>query len=412
MSKPHILLGNVFFSPFSYGGATVVAEEVARDLVARDAARVSAVSLMSRAELAPYTVMRAQNAGVDNYMINMPAGRGYEANYDNPEVGRVFDELIADLAPDLMHLHCIQEIGVDALRAAKRANLPTILSVHDFWWICERQFMIRMDNVYCAQNPVNIDNCKSCVGNWEAAKARLLCLHGVAKDVDMITYPSHFARELSEASGLAPGRGVVWGNGVHLPGPDFAAAQAARRARDPRLVFGFVGGPSQIKGWPIIRKAFQELGAEIGRDDFIVQVVDGSMDGSWWRGIDLSDLPGEWQVVPRFKQAQMDQFYAGIDVLLFMSQWKETFGLAIREALARGIRVIQTESGGTTEHGAAHAQELIPIGAGSQILMPQLDAALSAHPAPAPDPVAITGFGDQAREFEALVARVLASAKG
>ena len=399
-SGPHVLLVNVFFAPFSYGGATVVAEEVARDLVRRGAARVTAVSACSRAELAPYTVIRAQVGGIDNYLINLPHGRDYNQCYDNSEVGAVVAELMERLAPDVLHAHCIQEVGVDVLRAARAAGLPVILSVHDFWWVCERQFMIRIDEVYCAQNPIDMQVCRACVPDFDAAQARRAALFEAAACANRITYPSRFALELSEASGFAPGRGVVWENGVHLPGPGFAAAQAARRARDPRPVFGFVGGPSQIKGWPLIRRAFMGL----RRQDFAVHVVDGSLDGSWWRDIDLSELPGDWRVVPRFSQADMDSYYAGIDVLLFLSQWKETFGLTIREALARGIPVIQTDSGGTTEHGAA--RDLIPIGAGPQVLRRQIEAALDAHPAPAPR-VQVTGFADQARAFEGLLSEVL-----
>ena len=408
MTTPHILVANVFFAPFSYGGATVVAEEIAHDLMARGAAQVSVVSLISRSELAPYTIVRAQNSGIDNYLINVPQGRPFMHHYDNPKIGQLFDTLIADLSPDVMHVHCIQEIGVDILRAANRAKVPIILSVHDFWWICERQFMVRVDQTYCGQNPVRIEACKGCVPDWDASKRRQETLLKVAGFADIITYPSQFARNLCEASGLAPGKGVVWENGVQLPKPDFARLQANRRANDARLVFGFVGGPSQIKGWPIIREAFKNMGKDFGRSDFCVHVVDGSLDGSWWRDQDLSDLPGEWRIIPRFSQSDMDGFYAGIDVLLFMSQWKETFGLAIREALARGLDVIQTDSGGTTEHGGVAHQKLIPIGAASDVLVSQLAHAFKAHPQAAKSPIPITSFTQQAKELEGLVARCFA----
>jgi glycosyltransferase involved in cell wall biosynthesis len=398
--RPHILLANVFFAPFSYGGATVVAEQVARNLSARGVARISAVSLVSRPELTAYAVIRSQVAGIDNYLVNVPAGRPYALHYDNPEVGRVVDGLIADLAPDVMHAHCIQEMGGDMLRAAHRAGVPLILSVHDYWWICERQFMLRPDHVYCAQNPVRIMDCRGCVANHADATRRFETLQDVAALADVVTYPSRFARDLCEASGLAPGRGVIWENGVHLPGADFALRQAERRARDPRPVFGFVGGPSSTKGWPLIREAFHG----IRRDGFAVHLVEGSLDGSWWRGHDFSNLPGEWRVVPRYDQARMDAFYAGIDVLLFMSQWKETFGLTIREALARGISVIQTDSGGTTEHAAADPALLIPIGSGPEVLRARLVAALDAHPAAAAPVVTVAGFDDQARAFERILA--------
>ncbi|MEO1139575.1 MAG: glycosyltransferase [Pseudomonadota bacterium] len=407
MTIPHILLANVFFAPFSYGGATIVAEQVSKQLVSRGTARISAVSLISRKELTPYSVIRSQVGPIDNYLINMPQGRKYTQFYDNPDVGRVFADLMRDLQPDLLHAHCIQEVGVDVLRVARVAGVPSILSVHDFWWICERQFMVRMDQRYCGQDPVKIEACKGCVGNWRAARRRFDVLSETASLVDMVTYPSAFARNLCEASGLAPGKGVVWENGVHLPGPDFAQAQARRRARDPRLVFGFVGGPSQIKGWPIMRDAFKRL----KRKDFRVHLVEGSLDGSWWRDQRLTDLPGDWSVVPRYSQENMDDFYVGIDVLLFLSQWKETFGLAIREALARNIHVIQTDSGGTTEHNAIDRKDLIPIRSDPNVVRDHLERALVAHPDYRPSRVMPIGFDDQTAQFETLMETVLSDTR-
>ncbi|MGK8235120.1 glycosyltransferase [Roseovarius sp. MS2] len=402
--RPHILLVNVFFAPYTYGGATVVAEQVARELVNEDIARVSVISLISRPELQPYSVLRSQVMGIDNYLINVPQNRTYKYFYDNPEIGGVVSDLIADLSPDLMHVHCIQEIGVDILRVAKRAQVPIVISVHDYWWICERQFMVKPDQVYCAQDPVQIDACKGCVADFGAAKARFQTLQDAASLADVVTYPSHFARTLCEASGLAPGLGVVWENGVHMPRSDFAAKQAARRAADPRIVFGFVGGPSAIKGWLKIREAFKDL----PRSDFGVRLVDGSLDGSWWAGQNLSRLPGEWRVVPRYHHSDMDDFYAGIDVLLFMSQWKETFGLTIREALARGIKVIQTDSGGTVEHNAVSRVRLIAIGAGPGELRRQILEALDTGTSSVADqPVKVTSFLEQAVSFRKIMETVI-----
>ncbi|AZV80576.1 hypothetical protein EBB79_21585 (plasmid) [Parasedimentitalea marina] len=118
-----------------------------------------------------------------------------------------------------------------------------------------------------------------------------------------------------------------------MPKADFKDRQAARREKTQGW-FWICRGPSQIKGWPLIREAFTGL----PHSHFAGLVVDGSLDGSWWKGRTLKALSGNWQIHPRFSQSDMDDFYSKIDVLLFTSQWKETFGLAIREALARGIR--------------------------------------------------------------------------
>lgn len=401
MNLRHILVANVFFAPFSYGGATVVAEQVATALVKHGGFRVTAVSLCARNDLAPYIVIKSQKNGIVNYLINVPERRSYAEMYNNPEVTARLAELISALEPDLIHAHCIQEIGTGIITAAELSNVPVILSVHDFWWLCERQFMIKLDERHCGQNPVQIDNCKDCADNFWAAKTRFNHLQGMSGKVALVTYPSKFAKELSEASGFAKGRGVVWENGVTPPDRNFFDKQVARRRKDQRITFGYVGGPAQIKGWPQITQAF----ANIDADDFRGLVVEGSLDKSWWHEQQLQELPGKWEIYPRFEQHNMDDFYAEIDVLLFMSQWKETFGLAIREALVRGITVIQTDSGGTVEHGAIQQEDLIPIGAPPNRLQDQINRVLRSGKRER-SPYSVVHFEDQALDFAGLVDQV------
>ena len=398
----HICVINVFFAPYSYGGATIVAEELAKSLVRDHGQRITAISAHSRNDLAPYSVMRVEKDGIQNYLINLPYGRSYAQLYDNPEVSAVVARLLAQIAPDLVHMHCLQDIGAGAIAAAKGLNLPVVLSVHDFWWLCERQFMINRAGIYCGQNPIKIEACRGCVDNWDRARIRFETLQQMAAQADLITYPSQFALDLARKSTLKTQRGAVLGNGVHGPGANFAAKVAARRARDPRLVFGFVGGPSQIKGWPLMRRAFEDM----KRDDFAGILVDGSLDNSWYKDSPHKAMKGNWRVVPRFDQAGLDDFYAQIDVLLFLSQWKETFGLTIREALARGIKVIQTDSGGTVEYAGADPDQMLKIGDGPAVLQQHLNRVLDA-PTRGQAPQKVTSFGDQAVKFLGLVTPLL-----
>ena len=409
MTKCHILLANVFFAPFTYGGATVVAEEVAKALLARKGQafeyQITAVSLCCHSGLANYTMVKSEREGIQNYVINVPTNRSYLELYDNPHVTRLIEELMDDLQPDVVHAHCVQDIGGGVLQAAHARGIPSILSVHDFWWLCERQFMIKPELTYCGQSPVRIEACRGCVSDFDAALKRFTYLKDISRIPARVTYPSKFAHDLYVSSGFADGRSVIWENGVHLPTPDFGIKQAARRQKDTCLTFGFVGGPSQIKGWPLIRAAFKTL----GRDDFRVVLVDASAEANWWEGERFDDLPGTWKIYPRFTQLEMDGFYAEIDVLLFMSQWKETFGLVVREALARGVFVIQTDSGGSAEHGASREDEFIPIGASPNVLNKALIRALDHHPQTSPQ-TSVTSFEAQAAAFETILQGVLEEA--
>lgn len=402
----HILVVNVFFAPHTYGGATIVAEEMARRLVADHGMTVSAISVMRRSDLAPYSVIRSEVDGIASWLINLPPDQSYVGGYLNPFVGDQVARIVHEIEPDLAHVHCVQDVGADCLSRLEAAKVPVILSVHDFWWLCERQFMLRPDGSFCGQSPIKIAACRGCVDDIGRARSRQRQLLALADVADVVTYPSQYARDLCEGSGLAAGKGRVWENGVRIPGAEFFDRQAARRASDARTVFGFVGGPSRIKGWPLLHEAF----AGLDRSDIRGLVVDGSLDGSWWRDRPLDAMAGDWSVHPRYSQKTMDDFFSKIDVLLYLSQWKETFGLTIREALARGIQVIQTDSGGSVEHQAFGPEKMLKIGDGPVALREKILAAVSQ-----PRGAAVVPVVDQAKqavEFVALAREVLSRRSG
>ncbi|MEM6824133.1 MAG: glycosyltransferase [Pseudomonadota bacterium] len=398
----HVLVINIHFAPQSYGGATVVAEEVARALVRDHDVRVTAISAVCRDDLPAYATLLCETGGIANYLINLPPGRSYAEHYANPQVAERVSAIARRIEPDVAHLHCLQEIGADCIGALKALDIPVVLSTHDYWWLCERQFMLRGDGRACSQDPVIAAACRGCVDDITRARTRSERLARLAALADLVTAPSAFARDLHIRSGLAPNRFVVWENGVTLPEPRFFDAQAVRRARDPRVTFAFLGGPSRMKGWPLIRDAFAGLPGTGVRG----LVVDGSLDGSWWRDRSLAGLGGEWEIRPGYDQRTIDGLFAEIDVLLFLSQWHETFGLTLREALARGIRVIQSEAGGATEHGAWDAVRTLPIGAGVEQVR-QAVRAECARPDRGTLPHSVLGWEAQATEFLGLVRPLL-----
>ena len=398
-----LLLLNVHFSPTTYGGATVVAEEVAFALRANHGVEVFVISAVSRQDLAPYAVSRIEVRGLAHFLINLPHGRSRQELDFNPRVAERIAQIAQFVEPDVVHAHAMQELGAGALTALKAAGIPVILSIHDFWWICERQFMMRPNGTYCGQDPIRVDRCVGCVDDISRTRARTLMLGEIASRCDRITYPTDFALDLCLRSGLGRAeQSVVWENGIRPPRSDFFDKQSAHRQSATPFTFGYLGGPSDMKGWPLMRQALRR----IDRDDFALHLVNGSPWGNWWDGHDLSDLRGEVKIVPRFAQDGIDDFFAGIDCLLFLSQWKETFGLTIREAISRGIRVIQTDSGGTVDHPLADPRHLIPIGNHVDKLIEEMRHALQSRDAP-PAPVTVRSYDQQADELMVLARGLL-----
>jgi glycosyltransferase involved in cell wall biosynthesis len=200
--------------------------------------------------------------------------------------------------------------------------------------------MGRGDGTYCFQKRIDLRVCEACNPVAKHLAQRQLLLRGVLDGAALLLSPSAAHREVYRAQGIPPEHIEVAPNGVVLP-----ATRPARPSEGP-LRFAYVGGYDAVKGYFVLRDAFGEL----KRSDWELRLVDNtlnlgfsSMDTSTWK------VRGKLRVVPAYKQNDMDEFFAGIDVLLFPSQWKESFGLTVREAMARDVWVIATEGGGPAD---------------------------------------------------------------
>jgi glycosyltransferase involved in cell wall biosynthesis len=199
--------------------------------------------------------------------------------------------------------------------------------------------MINANEKFC-DNQGNPAQCLHCVSNFHNSERRRKYLLKTASVADRILYPSSYFKSLHERWGFPGGKSFVNRNGVTLPSENF------KKRSGEQLTFGFIGGSGPIKGGDLIQKAFQEI--EDNSYELIVVDAAKKIDQSW---VDLNRwrIPGKLTVHPPYVQSDMDDFYSKIDVLLFPSKWKESFGLAVREALCRDVWVITTDKGGVIE---------------------------------------------------------------
>ncbi len=337
--KPlRVMLANIYYTPRSYGGATLVVEEMARRLHARGDTDVRIFTGLPQDEPNRATT-RTDQDGITVFAV--PTSEGdVVASLDDPSAGVAFGHVLDAVQPDVVHLHAIQGLSASLAAACTLRGIPYVITLHDAWFLCARQFMVRGDGTYCFQTTIDLHICQNCVpGTFHLAeRARLMhaALHGAA----LLLSPSEAHRALHLANGIAPDRILVAPNGVRLPAAPLQRTPAAR------MRFAYVGGNVEVKGFSIVKRAFEAL----DRDDWELVLVDNtlnlgysSVDASEWR------VQGGLRVVPAYTQDAMDDFFAGIDVLVFPSQWKESFGLTVREALARDVWVISTAGGGPAE---------------------------------------------------------------
>jgi len=401
--KQRLMIVNVYFAPNSFGGATIVAEQMAWRL--SDRWDILVVTALHDPNLPPFHCSRYRVNNVDVVGINLhPAAQDID-KYCNQYFACEFGKQVAAFKPDVVHFHSIQGMGAEMLKACELAEVPTVVTVHDNWWICERQFMVNEYGQYCWQETIDLDKCKQCVQSIENGNGvyggfihRFKYLRKRLSQVDRVLFPSRFQRDLYRRNVAAdPVKCIVNKNGVQLPGTSF------ERNHSDKVRFGFVGGINgTIKGFDLVVKAF----ADIDHDRYELVVVDNTLNLGY-SSIDKGAIPVNINVktVPAYTQDTMDDFFSQIDVLLFPSQWKESFGLTVREALVRDVWVICTDGGGTAEDVVAGENgTVIPLDgdysalrdAIEQVLTVNLSEYVNQHKED------IASFDDQAEELHSI----------
>ena len=366
-----VLSANIFFPPQSFGGATVVAQEMAARLSGRDDVELCVFTSRPSLPDRPGSLLRYDWNGVPVFASSLSPPSDQVVQLDNPQMVETFGLLLDALQPDVVHAHSIQGFGAPILRLCQERGIPYVVTLHDAWWLCDRQFMVRADNRYCHQTRIDLRVCQNCVPHARHLDLRMRIMKGALEGASLLLSPSESHRQLYLANGFDPDRIRVNRNGIRLP-------QRPHKPREPgaRLRFGFVAGAEAIKGFGLIRKAFEELRSA----DWELVLVDNTLNLGF-RSIDVTrwKVRGTVTVVPAYTQDGLDAFFDRLDVLLFPSQWKESFGLSVREALARDVWVIATEEGGQAEEIRDGVNgRLIPMDGSEDGLVAAINELLSA----------------------------------
>ncbi|MBS4075796.1 glycosyltransferase [Ameyamaea chiangmaiensis] len=331
-----VMQANVFFAPRSYGGSTIVAEALTRVFVERG---VTCSVITTRPQLpeTPAAALRTVACGADVLGVQLRR----KGMIDNPAVTADMARWLNSWGPGIVHIHAIQELGLGLLRACRERDIPYVVTLHDCWWLSDRLFLPRDEPAHrLVPLPGQaFEPPRSRHERYLQDRKRLM--YQALMEAALIFSPSEDHRQRHIRNGIPADRIVVNRNGFRWPG-------RARRPRPPGapLRFGYVGGPDWIKGFELIRGCVRALKS----DAWELVLVDATLNlGFPTLDVDDWSVRGRVRVVPAFSQETMDDFYDQIDVLLFPSQWRESYGLTVREALARDVWVVVTEPGGQCE---------------------------------------------------------------
>lgn len=323
--------------------------------------------------------------GVPVRRVNLNWTRARDPNrslYDNPLVEEHLPGWLAEWQPDVVHAISLLTLGAGLARAVKKAGIPLVFTLVDFWMICPKISLVRGDGSLCDGQTTNWDCLKCLLWNTRIYRGlsralpagateglltfasrqawlnRQRGLRGMALDMasrrrtmaeigslaDCVTAPSTHLGKLIDASGIFPRPVQV----IHS-GHDLAwLADMPERQPAEVLRLGYIGQLIPVKGVDLLIRAFQDA-AEQGKARLEVY-GDADSNPQFAALLRAMTRPGDGiEFMGTFPHPQLGRVLAGLDVLVVPSQWHENNPRVIQEAFAGRTPVIASNVGGISE---------------------------------------------------------------
>jgi glycosyltransferase involved in cell wall biosynthesis len=278
-------------------------------------------------------------------------------SWRHPVAPAVFERLVGEFAPEVVHFHHLAHWGAECVALAERAGAEVVVTLNDFHLLCNEATLLRPDGELCERGPEG--GCTACIAHLplpgvadddplrgyhlgELMAERLETARHYLARVPRVVCPSRFlADRMVRAGVLREDQVLVKRYGypglTHGPRPV---------RRDGPLRVGYVGGIYPSKGVHVLVEAVASLAP--GRVELDVHGV-----LEWFPDYveRLRALAGDAAIRFRggFDPSDVDRVMQAFDVLVVPSVWYENMPLTIQEAFRNAVPVVTTDLGGMAE---------------------------------------------------------------
>lgn len=301
--------------------------------------------------LRPGAVLQAIAPGGDEALLSVGRfDRLMLAQTELTAFARALSELLSSFRPDIVHLHHLSLVGLEALVLVRRhaPQARIVMTLHDYHLICANDGLLltRPEGALCRQP--SPDACHRCLPETAAARhaLRRLRLNSLLALVDQFIAPSAFLRERYVDWGLSAERIQVIANAV--PAEDAPVASGGQR---PRRTFGLFGNIAPHKGTLVALEATRRLAA--AGVDLSVRIHGGlGFQPPAFRQAFAETLAAASPLATHhgpYQREELPALLAAVDWVVVPSVWWENLPLVILEAFRHGRPVICSDIGGMAE---------------------------------------------------------------
>jgi len=346
------------YPPRNVGGTEMYTQNLSRALQARG----HDVTVFHRGKPLPEPAVEtsrdAYGVQVQTYREKMPAGsaRLLLRSFRNRPLESAFDELIAREEPNVVHFQHLKDLSVALPCLAHSRDIVTVLSLHDYWYMCPNAQLIQWANGRTCRGPKLWLNCGYLCAARRAGwpmvlfpgplasvlfAYRHLALRRVLSVADLVVCPSEFARSLFIRRGFPAAKLITCENGIEPPG---CGGLRVRHSNDV-IHFLYLGSIAWQKGVHVLVEAFNRVGAPGAR---LTICGDETVFPDYSRSLRrLASESVEFR--GPLTRAQVWASLASADAVVVPSLWYEVSPLVIQESFAAGVPVIASRIGALTE---------------------------------------------------------------
>jgi glycosyltransferase involved in cell wall biosynthesis len=378
------------YPPARTGGATLYTVQLAEQLVRMGVAvDVACAGAWEEGPAHFNGITQDERNGVTVHRIQLnwrKAPAPFDYLYDNQTLAPIFRDLLVQVRPDVVHMHSCLTLSARIIQEAQSLGIPVVLHLHQFWFLCALQNLVRKDGSVC-RGPESPWGCQSCVLDgtkalrwsgrffpgplqekllsnagrrpWITRQPGLIGMLGdmarrhaylrqTLASVDVAVSPAHSLIDLFARNGFRTDHMVY-----SLQGFDVAWAADVQRHPSDRIRFGYIGHIQQIKGVHTLVEAFCRLPGGVAASLSIYG--DPAQQPDYAEALRSRSTPNiHWQ--GPFERDQLASVLSDLDVVVVPSLSFEVNPTVIKEAFAAGIPVIVSDQPGvceTVEHGVS-----------------------------------------------------------
>jgi glycosyltransferase involved in cell wall biosynthesis len=321
----------------------------------------------------------------------------FEKTYRNADIDARFGAVLDRFRPEVVHFHHLTCLSTSCVFEAKRRGLPVVMTLHDYWLICQRGQFLKRDVslcsgqedgecVRCLAHQLSISGGSAWVSKIDRkimpsppyfrgglaeirrrlygrfsrlffqrqaralaeVRTRMAHVREVCAAVDLFISPSQFLQEQFLAFGL-PADKVLFSPYGHEGSAFPDVAQAALLSGRP-LRFAFTGTVIPPKGVHLLIEAFRTIPASAAR----LTIYGGEVpyEGFPEYGKTLRELAAGCNHIVfagPYRPTEVGRLLQEVDVLVVPSIWYENAPLTIQEAFLAKVPVITADLGGMRE---------------------------------------------------------------